>query len=182
MIAGDFNCVLHPDDKRGGRPFVENTRSRECQEFLNHNGLVDLGFVGPRFTLYNNRSRKARMWERIDKIFVTPTWIQWHPAHVVRNLSRIGSDHCPVLFIDGPIVSCHSPFRFEKFWLAYPRSWEIVRRCGGCRFGGMQDIVSLVDWSFLKGISNVGTRRKWITSSPGWRVLRSLSWISRSGR
>lgn len=29
VVAGDFNCVLHPKDKRDGRPFVEDTIFRE---------------------------------------------------------------------------------------------------------------------------------------------------------
>lgn len=59
VVARNFNCILGPKDKRGGRPFEEDIGSREFQHFLQTNGLVDLGFVGPRYTWYNNRSRRA---------------------------------------------------------------------------------------------------------------------------
>lgn len=47
MVAGNFNCVLGPEDKRGGIPFVEDIALKEFWYFLQMNGLLDLGFVGP---------------------------------------------------------------------------------------------------------------------------------------
>lgn len=61
IMARGFNCVLGPEDKRSSRPFVEDIGSREFGNFLQSNGLVDLGFAGPRNTWYNNRSGVARV-------------------------------------------------------------------------------------------------------------------------
>lgn len=115
MVVGDFNCILRSEEKRGGRPYTENISFRECAHFLQSNGLVDLGFIGPCFTWCNNRSGGARVWERLDKVFATSSWIQGHPAHFVRHLARIASDHCPVLPTTDKSISCHPPIRFEKF-------------------------------------------------------------------
>lgn len=57
--------------------------SRKLEEFLHANGQVDFSFVGLRFTWYNDRHRGARVWEWIDYVFVTVSWIQWQLAHVV---------------------------------------------------------------------------------------------------
>lgn len=97
VVIGDFNYIDEPNEKRGGWPFVEDTSSKEFGKFLQYNGLVDLEFLGPRFTWCNNCSCGAKVWKRIDKIFVTPTWIQWHPTHLVPHLPRIASGHCPIL-------------------------------------------------------------------------------------
>lgn len=72
-VARDFNYILGSKNKRDSRPFVKDTASKEFGHFLQSNDLVDLRFVGSCFTWYNNRSRVARMWERIDKIFATPS-------------------------------------------------------------------------------------------------------------
>lgn len=50
VIVSDFNCINRLEKKRGGHPFMEDIRSREFGEFLYSNGLVDLSFVGPKFT------------------------------------------------------------------------------------------------------------------------------------
>lgn len=72
IVVDDFNCIQQPEEKKGGRPFVEDTGFKEFSQFLQSNGLVDLEFVGPRFTWCNNYSDGARVWERIAIIFATP--------------------------------------------------------------------------------------------------------------
>lgn len=69
IVVGDFNCIDGPEKKRRGQPFMEDIGSREFGNFLYSNGLVDLGFVGPRFTWCNNRNRGTIVWEGIDRVF-----------------------------------------------------------------------------------------------------------------
>lgn len=40
--------------KEGGRDFVNGAEPRKFQKFMENNGLIDLDFVGSRFTWYNN--------------------------------------------------------------------------------------------------------------------------------
>lgn len=58
---------------------------REFNHFLDSNGLLDLGFVGPRFTSCNNRSGSARVWEIIDRVFAIPGWLSLYPNHLVHH-------------------------------------------------------------------------------------------------
>ncbi|XP_038983021.1 uncharacterized protein LOC120110982 [Phoenix dactylifera] len=127
MVIGDFNCILSASEKRGGRPFTDTVDRREFWNFVSQNGLVDLGFSGPRFTWCNNQSGMTRVWERIDRAIASPDWIIRFPTYQVRHLSRIASDHCPLLLSTVSDTGHHSPFRFEKVWLSYPQSWDIVR-------------------------------------------------------
>lgn len=115
IVVGDLNYIDGPDEKREGRPFVEDIESREFGDFLHSGGLVDLGFVGPRFTRYNNRNGGARVWERIDSIFVMATWIHCNPAHLIHHLSRIASNYWPLFLTTDYSTFYRSPFRFEKF-------------------------------------------------------------------
>lgn len=50
VVAGDFNYMDGPNEKRGGPPFMEDIGSSEFDEFLHAIGLMDLDFVGPRFS------------------------------------------------------------------------------------------------------------------------------------
>lgn len=54
---------------------MEDIGSRKFGEFLHFNDLVDLSFLGPRFTCHNNRLGGARAWRRIDHVFVMASWI-----------------------------------------------------------------------------------------------------------
>ncbi|XP_038970577.1 uncharacterized protein LOC120104120 [Phoenix dactylifera] len=127
LMAGDFNCIVGSHEKMGGKPFTYKRKIKEFQEFLDSNGLVDLGFSGPQFTWCNNQQGWARVWERLDRACATAGWVQCFPEHHVRHLPRIASDHYPLLVSTEALIPICSPFRFEKFWLCYPRSWEMVR-------------------------------------------------------
>ncbi|XP_038982901.1 uncharacterized protein LOC120110929 [Phoenix dactylifera] len=131
MVVGDFNCILAPSEKRGGRVYSDSVDRREFREFMNGAGLVDLGFTGPRFTWCNNQSGRSRVWERLDRAIASADWIQRFPSYQVSHLARIASDHCPILISTASSSSYHSPFHFEKLWLSYPQSWRIVREAWG---------------------------------------------------
>ncbi|XP_038985549.1 uncharacterized protein LOC120111740 [Phoenix dactylifera] len=126
LIAGDFNCIDDPQEKMGGRQFSYQRKVKEFQEFISTNGLIDLGFTGPRFTWCNNQQGPARVWERLDRAFATAGWIQEFPDYHVKHLSRIASDHCPILVSTDRPIPFYCPFRFERLWLCYPRSWGVV--------------------------------------------------------
>lgn len=70
IVVNDFNCIDRFEEKMGGLPFMEDTRSKEFKEFIHTNSLVNLDFAGPSFTWYNNRSGGAIIWERIDRVFM----------------------------------------------------------------------------------------------------------------
>ena len=69
VIAGDFNEPLIDEDKFGGRP-VNMNRSFLLKEYLDRCNMVDLGFLGPRFTWTNRRDVQGLIQERIDRFFV----------------------------------------------------------------------------------------------------------------
>lgn len=79
LVVGDFNCTDSPPEKRGDWAFVESLEARDFQNFIEKNGLMDLGFVGPQFIWCNNHLGRARVWEMIDRVFVGANWIQLHP-------------------------------------------------------------------------------------------------------
>ncbi|XP_075655041.1 uncharacterized protein LOC142625236 [Castanea sativa] len=77
IIAGDFNKVLAEGDKFGGR-YISSNRSLLFKECVDHCNIIDLGFVGTRFTWTNRRNINALVQERIDWFFANLRWYAFH--------------------------------------------------------------------------------------------------------
>lgn len=80
LCIGDFNFVLDQYEKLGGRPVA---RSSHCpfKRFIDHFGMIDLGFVGNPFIWCNNRQGNATIKEHLDCGLATPNWIHLHPKY-----------------------------------------------------------------------------------------------------
>ncbi|XP_071919941.1 uncharacterized protein [Coffea arabica] len=125
---GDFNVVVGSKEKKGGRPF----RFSEAESFLNFTdgaGLTDLGFFGSKFTWCNNRLGRARIWKRLDRVLVNQSWLDLGVNTSVAHLSRVSSDHSPLL------VTCFlavgggpRSFRFLDVWRSHGDFLKVVRQ------------------------------------------------------
>ncbi|CAN1131198.1 hypothetical protein LINPERHAP2_LOCUS6266 [Linum perenne] len=60
-LIGDFNSILSPEDKAGGSSY-DPYRSASFRSCVEDCELLDLGFVGPRFTWYRGSLR-----QRLDR-------------------------------------------------------------------------------------------------------------------
>ncbi|KAI9074704.1 hypothetical protein K1719_043358 [Acacia pycnantha] len=125
LLAGDFNAILHQDERRGGSVH----RARGCSffnKFLHSNGLVDLEFSGPRFTW-----RRGSLLMRLDRAVCNTLWLQLFPNSSVDHLPKIMSDHRPIMIklglchLSGPV---DPPFKFLAAWLSHSDFSSIVHR------------------------------------------------------
>ncbi|XP_070036365.1 uncharacterized protein LOC142166978 [Nicotiana tabacum] len=126
-IGGDFNVIMDPDEKLGGRPHRAH-RSFDFVTTMETCGLSDIGFTGPKFTWCNNWRPRKRIWKRLDRIFVNDQWVQVFQHNYVKHLVRTGSNHRPLL------MKCHSDqheiikyFRFLNFWTEQQDFLEVVQ-------------------------------------------------------
>ncbi|XP_050280328.1 uncharacterized protein LOC126721320 [Quercus robur] len=121
VLAGDFNEPLMEEDKFEGKAVSVN-RSHLFKECLDKCNMIDIGFSGPRFTWTNRREFQTLIQERIDRVFVNPSWCVLYSEARVVHFTRCHSDHCPILLemqlrtILGEI----RPFRFQTSWLLEP--------------------------------------------------------------
>lgn len=101
VIVGDFNEPLSNADKFGGR-VANSSWSLLFKECLNKCNMVDLGFLGPRFTWTNRREVQNLIQERIDRFFVNSDWCLLYPEARVTHLTKCHSNHCLVLLETNP--------------------------------------------------------------------------------
>ncbi|KAK4385625.1 hypothetical protein Sango_2686500 [Sesamum angolense] len=113
---GDFNAILSQQEKRGGRPFASASRNNLGDE-IDACNLIDLGFVGPRFTWNNKRPGCANIQSRLDSGVANVDWCLLYPKSIIFHLLAIASDHCPLLLDTHPnSANRPRPFFFEEMW------------------------------------------------------------------
>ena len=113
VMAGDFNEPLIDEDTFGGRGLSIN-RSLLFKDCLDRCSMMDLGFLGPRYTWTNKRDINNLILERIDRFFMNPKWCALYSEAKITHLPRCHSDHCPVILetYPGRATPFTRPFRF----------------------------------------------------------------------
>lgn len=135
IMMGDFNEVLMSVDKFGGRP-VNFWLAMKFQNCLDTCGMMDMGFSGNRFTWTNSRGVANLIQERIDRSFCNMRWWLMYPKASDKHLTRVHSDHYPLLIDLDSRSSLHlsCPFRFQLGWPSHPESINFFRRLGEILF------------------------------------------------
>ncbi|KAA3472023.1 reverse transcriptase [Gossypium australe] len=122
LIMGDFNAILSPTDKKS--PTTLGKRCDLFGNFVDSCELQDLQFIGPPFTW-----QRGKILVRLDRALVNDEWMDTFPQSIVHHLTRIKSDHRPLLLItkgDNPI-SKGRPFRFLAGWTLHNNFSNFVK-------------------------------------------------------
>ncbi|KAG8488864.1 hypothetical protein CXB51_016750 [Gossypium anomalum] len=124
VAIGGFNAILLPSEKLGGM-----STGRRCPlfgDFVDKAELHDLGFRGPPFTWH-----RGLLFERLDRALGNEVWVQAFPNSLVTYLSKIKSDHRPLLLSLNPKVSLSKgqPFCFLAGWVEHPEFRKFVEDC-----------------------------------------------------
>lgn len=117
-IIGDFNDMCFADEKMGGREHPRRFLNG-FRETLQDCELLDLGFVGPKYTWEKSRGKENWVQERLDRGLATQQWRNLFPTAEVRVLEVATSDHLPLhLHLKKQIyVQKRKRFRFENVWV-----------------------------------------------------------------
>ncbi|KAF9621378.1 hypothetical protein IFM89_020391 [Coptis chinensis] len=126
VVLGDFNVVLHNDEKKGLPP-----RRSSMLEFLNWYNNCDLQLsdrVGLKYTWCNNQHGSGRILARLDRVFYNQAWIQKFGGWRYKVGSREGSDHAPLLGAVAHIPGPHNvPFRFNQAWTSHKEFKDFIK-------------------------------------------------------
>lgn len=123
-VGGDFNLIRTADDKSSGHAnfkLMDNFNA-----FISANGLMEIKQSGPRFTWTNKQARPIMV--NLDRILVSASWEMRFPLCNSISLTRVGSDHCPIVFETGDnVIRKQKRFFFEKKWFEQENFLEVVQ-------------------------------------------------------
>ncbi|KAH9647988.1 hypothetical protein KPL70_025411 [Citrus sinensis] len=133
LCYGDFNEILHPDEKRGSNDRNVNLIN-EFREALRDCGLKDVGYRGYDFTWNNGIYGKGFVEERLDRFVCSKAWSDKSVDCKASNLDTWTSDHCPVLMVaqerrEGMNQRGRhsSRIHYEDMWSSYDVCKEIIK-------------------------------------------------------
>jgi hypothetical protein len=96
--------------------------------FIETHHLREIHRVGPRFTWTNKQSNPVM--SNIDRILASTEWDLKFPTSCLNTLTRVGSDHCPLLLDTGGLLRVESTerdsFFLEKQWFKMEGFLETV--------------------------------------------------------
>ncbi|TXG54013.1 hypothetical protein EZV62_019269 [Acer yangbiense] len=78
IVVGDFNEILQLDEKKGG-VIRSNTTMSSFREAVDDCALMDMGYVGNKYTWSNRQFKGELIQERIDRAFCCLEWRKTFP-------------------------------------------------------------------------------------------------------
>jgi hypothetical protein len=126
LCIGDFNFVLDRSEKLGGCP-VASFSHYSFRNFIDHHGLVDIGFARNPYTWFNKRKGFATIKERLDRALASLDWVHLQPEFSLIDLPAPISDHNPILLNTNTTSSfLPRPFKFDELWTFDPSCGLVI--------------------------------------------------------
>ncbi|XP_060195300.1 uncharacterized protein LOC132624555 [Lycium barbarum] len=136
IILGDFNAVLHRDDRLGGNP-VTLAEVTDFQNCIDNCGLEEMANSGKKYTWSDKQA--ARIFSKIDRVLVNGEWVDQMPPINAHVLPEGISDHCPIVVQSLQTSSIKvKSFKYCNVWSTHPDFGDIIQSCwsqpiGGCK-------------------------------------------------
>lgn len=121
ICFGDFNVVRSIEERLGSN-FCHRT-ARYFNNFIHETGLVELNLGGRKFTYMSSDCGKH---SKLDRFLVSSDVLNSWPDLKATALTRLYSDHCPILMSSGVLDFGPYPFKFFNSWLSDPKLDELV--------------------------------------------------------
>jgi hypothetical protein len=118
-LVGDFNAVLHRDERRGqslSNSISVNPEIVEFRDFIAEMNLVDLPVLGRKFTWFHSNGFSM---SRLDRMLLSDDWLSLWSNPSLWVLPRTVSDHCSILLRYSGADWGPKPFRFNNHWLLH---------------------------------------------------------------
>ncbi|XP_026433774.1 uncharacterized protein LOC113331258 [Papaver somniferum] len=141
LMLGDFNCVMHLDEKKGGRP-IKEIYMNEFRSWISDNGLVEAYVIGKKYTWTNCRSGIHRIVSKHDRAVINDAWYDKYANWRCKALPRVCSDHFPLFgfAFDSPRPN-RAPFRIHKMCLSHPSFLDFIKKNWSGRLDGAPPFV-----------------------------------------
>lgn len=149
-LIGDFNFVLHPEERRGVNEVPRGLYRREIElfnEVVEVLEVEDVSLVARKFTWYNSNGIAM---SRIDRAFISDEWREFWGNVSLWSIPRDVSDHCPLVLKGDSLDWGPKPFRFKNHWLENRKFKRVVEEAW--RKYGRTGWMGVVFRSKLKGL------------------------------
>ena len=93
VVGGDFNLLWFVEDKSNSN--VNLARMQRFNDCIANLGLREIDRIGARFTWTNRQASPTQ--SVLDRVLVSPEWDLRCSLASLRAITRIGSDHVPLL-------------------------------------------------------------------------------------
>ncbi|XP_074313862.1 uncharacterized protein LOC141649060 [Silene latifolia] len=114
-MAGDFNCVLTPEERLGGQSSIaEMAPFRDC---LDQCGMIDIPATRSKFTWNNKQGPDSRVFSKLDRFFVDQEWLDCFPDLQAHFHPEGLFDRTPCT-VSSSLRECKGrpPFRYYNMW------------------------------------------------------------------
>jgi hypothetical protein len=124
MCIVDYNEIVSVAEKSGGN-IRQNSLMQDFRQTLEACELVDLGYIGPKFTWSNYQEGTSLIRERLDRGCANHDWkVSFLEAEIYMD-ATINSNHAPLL-----LYMCKDLTTAKrKPWFLYKASWGADARC-----------------------------------------------------
>ena len=124
VVGGDFNLMRTMDDKNKYLHLVNLQLLDTFNNWIADVELQELDRVGASY-IWTDPTQCV-----LDRVFVSPEWEHKFPSCSLAAMTRLGSDHCPlVLDSEEARAKRRARFYFELQWLEHPGFGDVVRDC-----------------------------------------------------
>lgn len=157
LVGGDFNLVRDSSKKSTGN--VNNSLVNLFNQFVSDVSLREMHRHGGMYTWSNKQS--VPIMAILDSVFLSADWEVQFPLANARSLTRVGSDHNPLLVeTDCGEGTKSSLFRFKNAWLnqAGFKEW-VVQKWPQRKKSYVLDHWNIVSSSLRKSMK--GRSRNW---------------------
>ncbi|XP_031120966.1 uncharacterized protein LOC116024205 [Ipomoea triloba] len=130
LSVGDYNAVTCMEDVSNPDNF-HNHRCSGMRQWIFKEGLIDIGFLGARFTWTRGRESSTFSGARLDRALCNTPWVMKHPGTKVTHMARICSDHSPLLIEIGNHNEHPRSYKFQyqAAWSRHHDFHNVVARC-----------------------------------------------------
>lgn len=129
IAAGDFNAVVSEAEVSDPAKFKHN-KSVRFRDWIFDQGLIDMGFEGPRLTWRRGSEDTIIKGARLDRVLANGDWCMRFQNTSVKHLPMLHSDHSPLLIN----LDCQQQrkkkhnFRFCAEWLMDKSFYDTVNQ------------------------------------------------------
>lgn len=181
ILIGDFNMLLHPNDKNNsnGSTFHMNYFT-DC---MNRNVLHKV----PGLIIEKEKNLTL---EKLDMAFGNINWINQYPLTHVTNLTIAASDNSPIIMSTDIPPNKKKQVKFESYWYKFPEFNTLLQEAWHSNFRGSPSFIlccklkstltSLAAWSksrvgnFKGKIESLGKRLQTISEQIDWDTNPSI--------